>query len=437
MIKIGVKADTWRHAGLLEGYVLSQDMKMHLNYFENHYKRLISAWDHVKSQKMANFDDLRLFFSTQLDSLRTRLPLALKDFQLVLEHLEGMAEGYNLRYASQIAKRNVAAISVSDLFLLNSYHELVDLGLFVNRQSINFGVSDSKSQYSKRNDRETTLLASLFLSGRVSASLLQFEVPTINGHRNITNARMAWENQPWYPMHFRRVLSRISVGSGVSRYGYQFVGFPGQVISMDSFSLSMSQKKLTTVLMRQADFSPALRAKPVPSSSPLCAWMLVSTAFHTPNITILQYINMWRQLKPSLVSTEWKTIAVADAEIRELETHYDVLQVSSILESLGSRNFHFTSPTFTLLAGQQAEDHGFSAVKHRRDEDTHMQTTTVDAYRHESLWNALKQPPDMNPKRILSTATSPTMDQIERDLRSKFDLDISRQVELIELSSLL
>jgi len=222
----------------------------------------------------------------------------------------------------------------------------------------------------------------------------------------------------------------------VNKVGYQTISFPGQVISTDSFSLSLSEQRMTLVVMKQCDFSDSKLARNAPISAPLSAWMLVSSAFHTPNITIIGYINMWRQAKPSLISTEWKSLVASEAQLLEFEMHYDALQIAPILESLASRNFHFTSPTMTLMKAQQLDDHGFKSVKYAKNEETQLQTTTVDAYQHEAIWQYLKHPSDMNPTKILAAATNPTLEEVQRDLGTKFDLDLSRQAELMELASL-
>jgi hypothetical protein len=431
MIQLGIISNNWYHAGLLEGFVLSNDIKDHLFMTEKYYSLVSDAWNGIKGQKLAKFETLKEYCASQVNLFTSSKNTPSLNMTHVMQHLNGIVDGYNLRYAAKIENKKLPALTLADLFLINSLSEIVDLGGYLAQLPIEF-TSLSKTNYAKRFSNEKTIMSALLVAGRISASMLRFH--SSSETTSYPNIKTLWENQVWYPSPMKRIFVRISIESEGHIHGHQHIGFPGQVISMDSFSISLSTSKLAMVVMRQADFSTRTVAS-LPPTVLLSAWMPVASAFHTPNITFSQYVDIWNSSRSNILSTEWKSLSLSKGKIFEIESHFDTFEQVERTSLLLKNQFILSDPTMTLLNGPSLAQHGFTKQKHSFDKESGLQTTNVDAYRHESIWNAQKHDIIDNNK-LLTTSTRKEFEEVQLEVRDQFGISFDRQTEYVVLSNL-
>jgi hypothetical protein len=429
MVRVGVDAQNWYFSGLLEGFVLSSDIRDTLEMVKQYYGRISAAWQGIMGQKLAKFEELRAFVATQVNraqSLKDAPHLNMTD---VLNHMQGMVDGYNMRFAVKIESNKQTAISLADLFLLNSISELIDLGAYVNHEAVNFG--SPSTEFGKRHGTWISLLSAMLVSGRASASLMELSNPS--EATNYPNIQISWANQLWYSKSMRRIFSRISIASDAT-HGYQFIGFPGQTISIDSFSMNLGKNnQFASVVMRQLDFrASTFESRPTP---PLSAWMLVSAAYHMSNITYTQYMDMWNHSRPHLLAQEWKTICVSNSQVNVLQSLIDELLSYQATASLLQDKFMFEEPSMTHATGQSLKKSNFQFVEHNVDSKTRLQSTQIDTHNHASLWNAIKHE-HQETTAMLSGTTRKDIEAARDEVAESYALYLESGVEYVELSDL-
>lgn len=396
VIRSGIVAENYYFAGLLEGFVMAQEISNHLDDFHRYYVLAASAWEKLTDQKLADIGALVSFFkakAAQLEAPAHPLKDSLSD---VTDHLKGIVEGYNMRFAEQKQYKVAPSITLSDLLLLNSYSELLDIGAKIQGERLKIHSTPKTKTARSLGSTDVFILCQELLAHRASGSFIQLGFETNSAAW--PDVSLLWEALHWYPYTVTMSFFRVSIThpndktsysldeTSFSTQGYQFIGFPGQVISTDSVSLSLASKQLSMVALRQTDFSSlegaATTTKPLFDVSP---WMVMAAALHAPNATLSTLIGSWNASLPYLTSTEWKMITVFDQSVSEIEVHYDGLLHTNLTSHLQKETFLLTTSSTTRLSGAQFLKHGYDI---RIEKETQMQTSAADTFHHEALARA-------------------------------------------------
>jgi hypothetical protein len=429
---LGIKSDSWYNAGLLEGFVLADDIQQALYHLGTHYKHISDAWFRLRGQKLATFEQVQSFLKKQVSWAQNHVKSTSESesnfktsLRSVMEHLQGIADGYNMRFKAQIQKKTLDAITLAEMFLLNSIQELLDIGSHVSQQPLSLDPKHATKESKKLFGSAKSTLAALLLSGRVSALMAHLVSPVASDAMNLTQIKTVCDNQAWYPFDFPRPFVRISIDS--SR-GFQHIALPGSVVSMDSFSVTLTAPKLASVVMRQAEFIDARNQSDY--SGFISGWMIPAAAFHTPNLTASIFNDYWKSSQASMISKGWKTLLLESGHLSELQFYSDTSQTADLTATLLKDDFILTMPTQTLLKDEARKIHGFDSIGWRREKG--IQLTDIDPYQHESIRNAIQNSePDI--RELLTGSTSITLQEVILELRHQFELTFMRTEEYFEI----
>lgn len=358
LIQLNVISENLYFSGLLQGFVLSNDIKEHANSIKTHYAHLAEAWHRITGQKLAKMSEILNFFAHQAQQALEPQTAHLLNITGPLQQMKGIVDGFNMRYASRIEKKTISPLTLADLFFINSQPELLDVGAYVKQSVLHFEGS-ATSDYGKRTGKFLSLQSALLVSNRAATTLLSF--PRTTDATTYPNFASSWVNLLWYPKFLKRTFFRIKI-AGAESYGFQYVGFPGQIVSTDSFSASViTGPKLTTTVMRQVDFTDRnFESRPTPV---LSAWMSLAASFYTRNVTYSDFVGNWNRSRSNLISKDWKTVSVYNSQVLVLESSESGLNTYDRTASYLENHATLEETTTTHSTGEQLKKSRMSLIE--------------------------------------------------------------------------
>ena len=447
VIRAGIVAEKWYFAGLLEGFVMSEEIINHVSFLYRHYEASKRAWEDLTGQKLGGLVALKQYFDAQAKQLNSPshpLNAYLSD---VKDHLKGIMDGFNMRYASKIQHKEASPLTLSDLLMLNSYSELMDIGAKIMGKHLKIHSNPQTAAAKRLGSKDVFILVQELLTTRISANLLRIA----SGRDTHTDAwpdvKILWENHYWFPYSLSRAFIRITIkpkhinsNGAISTsqessepFGFQFIGFPGQVASTDSFSVSVSPKQFSLSVLRQTDFSsPEGDQSYETSALQISPWLVISTALHRPNTTLHMLVDSWNASLPHLTSTEWKFVVAFDKSLSEIETHFDGFQRTNLTSHMQKHTYILSTSSTTRLNSDQIAKHGY---KFNIEKYAIIQSSSADAFNHDAIARTTEFQ-YLEPGKLLTSTTRPELERAVYELNALFGIFYHSQGEYLELTSM-
>lgn len=437
IIRAGIVAQNWYSAGLLEGFVMSQEIANHLSFAHRHYAASSSAWEKLTGQKLAPITDLIKFFQSQAKQLELPSHPLKGSLSRVMDHLKGIVEGHNMRFHAQIEDKDMTPIELADLLLLNSFSELLDIGAKVTGSRLMMHAKAETKAATRLGSEELFFLCQELIANRVAGVFVRFASGPTTNSVAWPEIKTLWEVQHWSPLNFARAFIRVNIVEPAmpsdQQMGIQVVGFPGQIASSDSLSSSATSKMLTISTMRQLDFSSdqgaTTQAKTDFDISP---WMALATTTHTHNATMEMLNDAWNKSMPHMTSTEWKVLAAYDASVVEFESHFDGYIRTNLTSNLLKHTHLLTTSSTTRLNAQQRDKHGF---KINIDKDSQIQSSSADAFQHDSISRGYTHQ-TIETGKIFTASERPELDKAIYEVGALSGLFYVHQTEHVEFTSM-
>lgn len=209
--RLFVSSESWYNAGLIEGYVTSQNIQSFIVYL----RKLKKVLCNIAGVNETIINNTIKSYVNEIESY---------DYE-IMQHLNGILEGYNM-------KENLSKLSMEDLFLINMLWE-------IDSYILN-GYDISKVDNLTLND----LVKFLILKGEASASFLHFHNEFLSNqillnYFQYTPIPISYRFYKWY-----RIKPNIKYKNDF-QFEYKFVSYPGQIVSTESIS---SLSNLSTVI---------------------------------------------------------------------------------------------------------------------------------------------------------------------------------------------
>lgn len=210
--RLYITADTRYNAGLIEGYITSN----HIQAFLFYIRKLKKVLCNIVNVNETIINDTIDHYVKQKDNYDKE----------IMDHLNGIIEGYNM-------KESLSKLTMNDLFLINMLWE-------IDSYILN-GTTNSKF------DNLNEFVKFLILKGEGSANFLHSHNEFITNqiilsYFQYTPIPNNYRYYKWYRIN--PTMKNINI----YEYEYNFVGYPGQIISTESIS---SLSKISTILTTQ------------------------------------------------------------------------------------------------------------------------------------------------------------------------------------------
>lgn len=287
-----IAASSWYHAGFLEGFMTHELIKESINLFKQTYN------DICKVLGTVNDSDFDFFFVQQENWIKSNFKNNSDPFwdgfKLVIDHINGLVDGYN--HYDQIQKKNFSNIRISDFLFLNSFSDLYLIESYLKNSSENLLHVPKNTFY---NEAETLkeLIIKRLLTGHIGVSFFK--------HDNFNN--LDWFHSFWtlLPSHLK-IYKAYSIQNSIPtrKSIISFIAYPGQV-STESFNVIKSIN-LTSAFIKIPYLASQLPKITVPLHQIKLGWMILSHANYVSN-TSFEWIENISKFNQS-IPLGWKFI---------------------------------------------------------------------------------------------------------------------------------
>lgn len=440
IVRAGIVAQNWYFAGLLEGFVMSQEISNHLSYAHRHYAASSSGWEKLTGQKLAPISDLIKFFQAQAKQLELPSHPLSQSLSNVTDHLKGIVEGHNMRFHALIDSKEMTSLELADLLLLNSFSELLDIGAKATGSRLKMHAKAETKAAQRLGSDDLFYLCQEVIANRVAGVFMRFASGPTTNSVAWPQIKTLWEVQHWSPYNFARAFIRVNIVEPLNaslpsdqQLGIQVVGFPGQIVSTDSLTSTATSKTLTLSILRQLDFASS-EDDAAPSKSPfdISPWMALAATTHTSHATLETLNDAWNKSMPYMTSADWKFLAGYDGSVVEFESHFDGFIRTNLTSQLLKRTHLLITTSTTRLSEQQREKRG---LKIAIDTDTQTQSSAADAFQHDSISRGYMHQ-TIETGKIFTAAERPELARAIYEVGALSGLFYQHQTEHVEFTSM-